>query len=182
MRTSVFIATSIDGYIAREDGSLDWLVDTSGEESGEDYGYAAFMDTIDTVLLGRNTFDVVAGMDQWPYTGKRVVVCSNTTTVVDYPERIRGLFTIVAGSADEAWDVVCSEGAQHVYADGGRLIQALLRSGRINDVTITRIPIILGQGIPLFANTQRDILCEHVSTKDYNSGFVQSTYRLKYLQ
>ncbi len=178
MNTHVYIATSLDGFIARTNGDLDWLFAAADPASTDDHGYAAFMSTIDTLIMGRATFDFVAALDTWPYDGKRVFVCSSTKTLDDYPARLRGLVTIVRGTPDDAWRLAVREGARGIYADGGQVIQALLRSGRIDTLTITRIPVILGSGIPLFGPVDADIHCRHVSTTAFPSGFVQSTYNV----
>jgi dihydrofolate reductase len=172
---SVFIATSLDGFIARRNGDIDWLADPRGADSGEDYGYQAFIDSVDTLVVGRNTYELALTFEAWPYTGKRVVVLSHGA--LDVPDALSGVVEIMSGTPAEVVRRLSESGARHVYVDGGRTIQGFLGAGLIQDMTITRIPILIGDGIPLFGQLDRDIRFEHVETKVYNSGLVQSKYR-----
>ena len=181
MKASVYIATTLDGYIARPDGALDWLPG-SGEAEGasevEEHGWAAFWDSVDCLVLGRNTFEKVLELspDLWPYEGKRVIVLSRTLTAV--PEELEGKVDLYAGDPGALVEKLAEEGHERLYVDGGVVIQSFLRQGLITDISITTIPVLIGEGIPLFGPLEEDILLKHVETKTYTSGFVQSTYEV----
>ena len=190
MRVSVFIATSLDGFIARPDGSLDWLpgaepdaaekTESSAENDAqtEDLGWGAFWNSVDGLVLGRKTFEKVLDLSSgvWPYEGKRVIVLSRTLTAV--PEALAGKAEIYAGDPRALVHKLASEGHARLYVDGGQTIQSFLRRGLITDMTITAVPTLIGQGIPLFGPLPGDIPLQLVETKSYPSGFVQSTYEV----
>ncbi len=174
---SVYIATSLDGFIARTDGSIDWLMEANAAATaGDDFGYHAFMESVDVLVMGRNTFDLVRMFNEWPYGEKRVVVLSSNP--VEIPEERRAT---VSASSEAPADLVRrleSEGARRLYIDGGITIQRFLAAGCINDITITLIPVLLGEGRPLFGPLPADIKLKHVSTKAFECGFVQSTWEV----
>ena len=174
MRASVFIATSLDGYIARENGDLDWLPADGGVSDGEDHGYGAFMASVDTIVMGRHTFEKVLTFGRWPYGEKPVVVLTSKSTGL--PPLTAAKVEFMGGTPQEVVARLVERGTQHLYVDGGITIQRFLQAGLIQRVIITRIPIILGSGIPLFAPVGRDIKLQHVTTRQYPSGFVQSEY------
>lgn len=177
MKGSVFIATSLDGFIARKDGSIDWLLAAGGESNeGEDYGYKAFFDSVDCMIMGRKTLEAVLGFPEWPYAGKRVIVLSHTLT--EAPETFADKIELYSGSLAALIAKLEGEGHQRAYVDGGKTIQAFINENFIADLTITTIPILLGEGLPLFGKTQADIQLRHVSTQSYPSGFVSSTYEV----
>lgn len=177
MKASFFIATSLDGYIARPDGNLDWLVGAT--DSTDDHGYADYMSTVDTLVMGRNTYEKVLTFGDWPYKGKRVVVLSRTLTVRDIPEALATDVEVHSGPVPELVAFLEASNSSHIYVDGGLVIQSFLAEGLIEELTITRIPVVIGSGIPLFGATDRDIKLQHVKTISYESGFVQSTYRVE---
>ena len=176
LRCSVFIATSLDGFIARRDGDIDWLSEGSVANESEDYGYQEFIDSVDTLVVGRNTYEKVLTFGEWPYMGKRVVVLSRGSPQV--PGRLSGSVEVASASPVELAQRLEQEGARHAYVDGGKTIQGFLNAGLVQELTITRIPILIGDGIRLFGRLDRDIRFQHVETKTYPSGFVQSKYRL----
>jgi dihydrofolate reductase len=169
----VYIATSLDGFIARPDGDIEWLHDWP--DIGDDYGYAAFMGSVDGLIIGRGTFEKVLSFGKWPYE-KPVVVLSRTldpdAVPADRADRVR----ILALSPEETLDMLRREGWTRAYVDGGRLIQSFLAAGLIDDMTITRVPILLGAGRPLFGTLPHDVVLTHFETNAYPSGFVQSRY------
>jgi dihydrofolate reductase len=174
---SVFIATSLDGFIAREDGAIDWLMDANAAvPPEEDCGYAAFMKTVDVLLMGRNTYEQVAGFDPWPYAGKRVVVLSSR------PLGLRQGDDVLLESSTEPPDRLLrrleSEGCRHAYVDGGKVIQSFLARGLIDQITLTTVPVLLGSGRRLFGSLADDQALQLVSSRAYPFGFVQSTYRV----
>lgn len=177
IKTSVFIATSLDGYIARADGGLDWLNEANvGVPEGEDCGYHAFISTVDVLVMGRHTFETVLGFGGWPYGDLRVVVLSGKP--VEIPVELRKTVSASSEPPSELVARLSSEGAQHLYIDGGITIQRFLAAGLLDELTVTTIPILLGGGKPLFGPLAADIKLKHIGTKAYDFGFVQSTYRV----
>lgn len=176
-KCSVFIATSLDGFIAREDGSIDWLENANAlVPPGENCGYADFIKTIDYLVMGRNTFDLVASFPEWPYKNTKVHVLSSTLT--ELPSKSPDTITLSHEKPIALVHRLAQSGAKRLYIDGGLTIQRFLQDGLIDDITITRIPVLLGTGRPLFGHIGRDIKLEHVATKTYPFGFVQDTYRV----
>ena len=175
MKGSVFIATSLDGFIARENGDVDWLEDT-GEESGEDYGYKEFMGTVDVLVMGRNTYEKVLAFGQWPYGDQPVVVLTNRS--LDIPEHIAKSVETMSCLPEELVKHLSKRGAKHLYIDGGKTIQGFLSARLIQRLIITRIPVLIGTGIPLFGPLFRDIKLRHIETRQYPSGLVQSEYEV----
>ena len=173
-KASVFIATSLDGFIARPNGDLDWLdqANTTVTE-GEDCGYTAFMDTVDILIMGRNTYEKVLTFGPWPYE-KPVIVLSRNP--IDIPPEIANAVTHSSETPEALHTRLTAEGARRLYIDGGITIQRFLNAGLITDLTITLIPVILGNGIPLFGSLQQDIPLTHTETLSYPFGFVQLKY------
>ena len=170
MTASVFIGISIDGFIARPNGDLDWL--PAG--GGEPHGYDEFMASVDALVIGRNTFETVLAFDVWPYGDKRVVVLSSRP--VDFSAVRGGVVEQMGGAPAEIVARLAATGAHHLYIDGGITIQQFLRAGLIHRLTITRVPVLIGQGIPLFGALARDVRLTHIATRHYPSGLVQSEY------
>jgi dihydrofolate reductase len=175
IKCSVFIALSLDGFIARKDGNIDWLTDTGHGNSNEDYGYRDFIDSVDTLVMGRNTYELALTFKEWPYTGKRVVVLSSGHPQI--PDSLSGSVEIMSGLPADIVERLSGGGACHVYVDGGKAIQGFLEAGLIQEMTLTRIPVLIGDGIPLFGKLVRDIRFQHVETRAYQNGYVQSKYR-----
>lgn len=170
MRASVFIATSLDGFIARQDGALDWLP----MDGGEPHGYDEFIATVDAIVIGRNTFETVLGFDTWPYGTKPVIVLSTKPTASRAPDG--AVCDMMAGTPAQVVARLSARGFDHLYVDGGLTIQGFLEAGLIQRLIITRIPVLLGRGIPLFGPLSHDVRLEHVTTRSYPSGMVQSEY------
>ncbi len=174
MKTSVYIATSLDGFIARPNGGLDWLGSPSGD--GEDYGYSAFMDSVDVLVMGRNTFDKVLSFGDWPYGSKPVVVL--TSRSLDIPETVSKHVETMSCSPYELVDRLAARGANHLYIDGANTIQRFLDAGLIQRLIITRIPVLIGSGIPLFGPLAKDVRLRHVDTRVFPTGLVQTEYEI----
>jgi len=172
MSVSVFIGTSVDGFIARPNGDLDFLPPGGGEP----HGYNEFMATVDALVIGRKTFETVLAFAAWPYGQKRVAVLSSRP--VDFSTVRGGIVQQMAGPPAEIVSKLAASGAHHLYVDGGITIQQFLRAGLIERIIITRVPVLIGQGISLFGTLPRDIRLLHVATKHYPSGLVQTEYRL----
>lgn len=170
----VFIATSLDGYIARPSGAIDWLVD-GWPEVGHDYGFAEFMKTVDGLVMGRGTFDKVKTFESWLYN-KPVVVMSRTLRERDIPAALAGKVELSDAEPAQLMHDLGVRGWRRAYVDGGKIIQSFLRDGLIEDMVLTRIPILLGEGLPLFGDLAKDMKFAHLKTTAYASGFVQSHY------
>lgn len=172
MMVTVFVGTSVDGFIARTNGDLDFLP----EGGGEPHGYTEFIASVDAIVIGRNTFEKVLTFGDWPYGDKRVVVLSSRP--VDLSLAIGGVVEQMAGPPADIVSRLAASGAQHLYVDGGITIQRFLAAGLIQRLIITRVPVLIGDGIPLFGALPRDVRLRHVMTRHYPSGFVQSEYHV----
>jgi dihydrofolate reductase len=175
MNATAYIATSVDGFIAREDGSIGWLP-TEGGPDGEDYGYQDFMDSVDALVMGRNTYETVLSLGSWPYGTKPVVVLSRRQ--LDVPESISETVSVMSASPSDVIQHLAERGFNHLYIDGGRTIQEFIRTGLIQKIIITKIPILIGSGIRLFGRLPHDIRLRHLETHQFDSGLVQSTYEI----
>jgi dihydrofolate reductase len=175
MRNKVFIATSLDGFIADDNGGIDWLTELPNPSSG-DGGYTKFIDSIDAIVMGRNTFQKVLsfGID-WPYA-KKVFVWSNTLKQI--PSSLEGKVEIVFGSIEQILHKIQEQGFKNLYIDGGKTIQSFLQAGLIQEIILTQVPIILGRGIPLFQGVPK-IKLTHKSTEAFDNGMVQVHYEVR---
>lgn len=173
VKASVFIGTSLDGFIAREDGGIDWLNEV-GDEPGEDYGYNAFFESVDALVMGRNTYELVRTFADWPYGEKPVIVL--TSRPLEIPDALADRVSTMSGPPVEIVRQLGERGLTHVYVDGGITVQRFLAAGLIQRMTITRLPVLIGKGIPLFGPIPHDIKLRHVETRTYGNGLVQSTY------
>jgi dihydrofolate reductase len=171
----VFIAASVDGFIARPDGDIGWL--TRYAATGENTGYDAFMATIDGLVMGRATFEKVLTFDTWPFR-KPVVVLSQTLSRGDLRADLDGNVRISSLAPGPLMEALANEGWRRAYVDGGRVIQSFLNEKLIADIVLTRIPVLLGAGIPLFGRLAADLPLRHVETTTFASGLVQSRYEL----
>ena len=172
MMVSVFVGTSVDGFLSRPNGDLDFLP----LGGGEPHGYDEFMASVDVVVIGRMTFQTVLTYPTWPYAGKRVVVLSSRP--LDLSAVRGGVVEQMAGPPGEIVSKLAASGARHLYVDGGITIQRFLRAGLIQRLTITRVPVLIGEGIPLFGTLPRDIRLRHVATQSYSSGLVKTEYHV----
>ena len=172
MRASVFIGTSVDGFIARRDGALDFL--PAG--GGEPHGYDEFMASVDALVIGRNTYETVLGFDEWPYGAKPVFVLSTRPLA---PAPAGASVERMSGEPAEIVAQLAARGIRHAYVDGGITIQRFLHAGLIQRLIITRVPVLIGSGIPLFGPLPHDIVLTHVATRQYASGLVQSEYVIR---
>lgn len=172
MTVSVFVGTSVDGFIARRNGDLDFLPPGGGEP----HGYVEFMTSIDALVIGRKTFETVLAFADWPYGDKRVVVLSSRP--VDLSGVRGGVVEQMGGAPAEIVAKLAASGVRHVYIDGGITIQGFLRAGLVQRLIVTRVPVLIGDGIPLFGALPRDLLLHHVATQHYASGLVKSEYRV----
>lgn len=172
MTCTAFIATSLDGFIARRDGGIDWLA--SVEMEGEDYGYAAFMATVDGMVMGRGTFETVVNFPEWPYGETPVTVLTNRPLAV--PKRLQDKVTVFAAEPAVVMEHLRQRGFNHLYVDGGKTIQGFLAAGYLDSLILSQIPILLGDGLPLFGSLPKDVKLRHEETRSFASGLVQSRY------
>ena len=169
---SVFVGTSLDGFIARANGEFDFLP----ADGGEPHGYDEFIASVDAIVMGRNTFEIVLTLGPWPYGDKRVVVLSSRP--VDLSAARGAVVEQMSGPPAEIISKLAASGAQHLYIDGGITIQRFLRAGLIQRLVITRVPVLIGEGIPLFGSLPHDIRLRHLATRQYPSGLVSSEYQV----
>lgn len=174
MKASVFVGTSVDGFIARQNDDLDWLP----ADGGEPHGYEEFIATVDTIVIGRRTWETVLGFEAWPYGGKRVVVLSSKPVDLSAAVARGGVVEQMGGPPAEIVSNLAARGARHLYVDGGITVQRFLREGLIDRLVITRVPVLIGDGIPLFGSLSKDVQLRHVATRSYPSGLVQSEYEV----
>jgi dihydrofolate reductase len=174
VKVSVYIATSLDGFIARKNGDLDWL--PAPTEGGEDFGYAEFMSTIDYIVMGRNTFEKALTFGGWHYDKKVIVLTGRELTLPpDLTDKVEALHLPPRSLLHE----LERRGVRHIYLDGGVTIQRFLREGLVDEMTITTIPILIGEGLPLFGSLAGDVPLELLTSRSFANGFVQSVYRVK---
>ena len=172
MKISVFVGVSLDGFIARGNGSLDFLHGSGGDES---HGYEEFFSTVDALLMGRNTYETVREFNSWPYGKKPVFVLSSRPL---QPAPANAVIEHAKGNPTEIIAMLAAREFKHVYVDGGRTIQSFLAAGCISRLIIARVPVLIGAGIPLFGALPHDIALKHVATRVYASGLVQSEYAI----
>ncbi|HWR73174.1 MAG TPA: dihydrofolate reductase family protein [Nitrospirota bacterium] len=177
IKASVFIATSLDGFIARKDGSIDWLeMANAATPKGENYGYQEFADSINVIVMGRYSYEKALTFSEWPYGEKPVIVLSSRTVAI--PAVLNKTVSSSSEPPEDLMKRLSSQGIKHVYIDGGVTIQGFLAAGLIDELTITLIPVLLGEGRPLFGPLTKDIRLTHIATKAYENGFVQVKYRV----
>lgn len=176
-KCSVFVGVSLDGFIARIDGAIDWLDKANAMAPvGEDFGFSQFMSTVDAIVMGRNTFELVLSFEPWPYGSTPVVVLSNRLTML--PPKTPSTVSLSSLAPRALVEELSAKGMSHLYVDGGLTIQSFLATGMIDELTLTRIPVLLGSGVPLFGGLLADVWLEHLSTEVFEPGFVQSRYRI----
>ncbi|WP_373964050.1 dihydrofolate reductase family protein [Kosakonia sacchari] len=173
--THVFIAVSLDGYIARQDGDIEWLLQR--DDPTEDHGYAAFIADKDWIVMGRGSYEKVLTFDEWPYD-RPVLVLSRQLSDTPVPEKLMGKVQFSCRTPGEVLTDLAAQNAHRVYIDGGQVIQSFLREGLVADIVITTVPVLLGSGKPLFGALNRDIALTLLSSRSFPSGLVQSHYRL----
>ena len=176
MGNKVFIATSLDGFIADKNGAIDWLHE-GPSPSGSDGGFSDFMETVDALVMGRNTYETVLSFDcDWPYS-KKVFVLSKSLKEVD--PTLKDKSEIINGDLKEVVKKLNDKGYINLYIDGGKTIQSFLKEGLIDELIVTQAPIVLGGGSPLFGELPQRMKFEHCGTKTFDNGMVQSHYKIK---
>ena len=186
MKCSVYIATSVDGYIATPDGGVDWL-HTAGnlkaDMGSEDMGFQSFMDSVDCMIMGRKCMEMISSMnltpEQWPYGDMRIVVLSNT--VKEPPENLLGKIEMYSGDIQDLIIKLEICGLKHAYIDGGSTITSFINLKLINEMTITKVPVLLGGGIPLFGKINKSVKLENAKASAFPNEFIQVKYSVNYL-
>jgi len=174
MKTYVFVGTSLDGFIARTNGDFKWLIPFQNEDVHKNYN--EFIAGIDAIVIGRGTYEVVLAFPTWPYDKKLFLLSSSIKQV---PDSLKEKVTILSMSPHEVLVHLASLGYSNVYVDGGQVIQSFLREDCIDEMIITKVPILIGTGIPLFGHLDNDIQFMHLRTDTYSNGLVKSHYRRK---
>lgn len=186
MKCSVFIATSADGFIAKKDGSVDWL-HTAGKPNVDlgdqaDMGMNAYMASVDCMIMGRKCMEMISSMNltpaQWPYGNIPIYALSNT--LKDAPNNVKDQIEMYAGDINQLLNNLESKGFKHAYIDGGATIQSFINLQLINEIIITRAPVLLGEGIPLFGKTLHDIQLCDAQAMAFPNDFIQVKYTVKY--
>jgi len=171
MRCTVFVGVSVDGFIARPDGGIDWLPDDC-----EPHGFEELFAAVDAIVLGRKTYETVLGFGGWVYGSKPVVVLTSRPDAITPPPG--AVCEAMGGTPREIVDRLEARGMRELYIDGGVTVQRFLEAGLIQRLIVTRIPVLIGSGIPLFGPLSRDVHLAHVATRTYRPGLVQSEYRI----
>ena len=172
IETVVYVGMSLDGYIAGEGGTLDWLPQPP---EGEDFGWAEFLAGIDTLVMGRATFETVRQFDAWPYDGTPVVVLSRTMNAV--PPELEGKVRVSSKEPAALLVELGSQGVQRVYIDGGRVIQSFLAADRVDEMILTTVPVLLGGGVPLFGKLDARQAWSLEGAQQLGMGLTKTTYR-----
>lgn len=173
MANYVYIAASLDGYIATPEGGIEWLEDIPNPQ-GSDFGFAAFLSRVAAIVMGSGTFRKVLEFDPWPYP---IPVFVLSQTLQDVPPGLQNQAQVVSGPLAEVIVRLEAQGFHHLYIDGGRVIQSFLREDRIDELIVTRVPKLLGRGIPLFGDLDRILAFSHLETEVMENGLVKSRYR-----
>ena len=172
MKTFVYVGTSLDGFIARKDGDFSWLIPFQNEEVHRSYNQ--FIHGIDAIVIGRGTYEAVVNLDPWPYN-KKVFLLSNS--IKQIPNSLKDKISLLSMKPIEVLAHLSELGHSHIYIDGGKTIQSFLKEGCIDEIIITRVPMLIGNGIPLFDNLDFDMHFTHLETEVFSNGLVKSHYR-----
>ena len=171
MKTTVYIGTSLDGFIARKDGDIDWLTRFANDEAI--HAYEEFMSGIDAIVIGRGTFEKVLTFSSWPYEKKAFVL---STSIKQAPDILRGKITVLSMKPKELLNYLSSNGFSSIYVDGGKVIQDFLKEDLIDKLIISKVPVLIGSGIPLFDYLDADLQFKHIQTQVSSNGLVRSYY------
>ncbi len=175
MKNTVYCATSLDGFIATKDHGVEFLESAGPAAEGEDYGWADFFGPIDALIMGRNTWDVFLGFNMWPYEDKKIIVLTNRD--IPIPEDYRDKVSVASGTPADVMEHAHSLGYKNLYIDGGKVVQDFLRAGLVDDIYLTIIPVLIGEGIPLFGPLEGDIKLKTVKATSFENGIVQLHYK-----
>jgi dihydrofolate reductase len=171
MRTSVYIGTSLDGFIAKTDGNIDWLTQYADEDAV--HAYEEFMNGIDAIVIGKGTFEKILTFPSWPYEKKAFVL---STSLKQLPDKLKDKATLLSMKPKELLSYLSGMGFSGVYVDGGKVIQGFLKEDVIDDLIISKVPVLIGNGIPLFGFLSADLKFKHMRTETQSNGLVRSYY------
>ena len=174
MRTIIYIGTSLDGFIAREDGDIHWLQQFNNSDVFR--SYESFIKKIDAIIIGRGTYEKVLSFPSWPYE-KNVFVLSSTLQQI--PDKLKNKVTVLSMQPSELLNYLSNKGYSNIYIDGGKVIQGFLKEDCVDELIITRVPVLIGKGIPLFGYLDNDLSFTHLRTDVYADGLVKSHYERK---
>ena len=174
IKTIVYIGTSLDGFIARKNGDIDWLTQFANDEAIR--AYEEFMSRVDAIVIGKGTFEKVLTFPTWPYE-KKVFLLS--TTIKQVSDIVADKITLLSMKPKEILSYLLGNGFSGIYVDGGKVIQSFLREDLIDELIITKVPELIGTGIPLFGYLDNDLRFEHIKTNIYSDGLVKSHYERK---
>jgi dihydrofolate reductase len=172
MKTIVYIGTSLDGFIARTDGDFDWLTQFADDDAI--HAYEKFMNGIDAIVLGRGTFEKILTFPSWPYKKKAFVL---STRLKQLPDTLRDKVTLLSMKPKELLSYLSGMGFSSIYVDGGKVIQGFLKEDLIDDLIISKVPLLIGNGIPLFGFLGTDLQFKHIRTEVQSNGLVRSYYK-----
>lgn len=172
MKTTAYIGTSLDGFIARKDGEIDWLIQFDNPEINQ--SYTEFISDIDAIVIGRGTFEKVLTFPTWFYKQK-IFVLSNQ--IKQIPDELKEMVTVLAMEPKELLLYLSSKGFSNIYVDGGKVIQSFLKENLLDELIITKVPVLIGNGIPLFGELDHDIIFKHIQTNIFSNGLVKSHYK-----
>jgi dihydrofolate reductase len=172
VKTSVYIGTSLDGFIAKTDGNIDWL--TQYADNDAIHAYEEFMNRIDAIVIGRGTFEKILTFPSWPYIKKAFVL---STSLTQLPDTLRDKATLLSMKPKELLSYLSRMGFSSIYVDGGKVIQGFLEEDAIDDLIISRAPLLIGNGIPLFGFLSIDLKFKHIRTEVQSNGLVRSYYK-----
>jgi dihydrofolate reductase len=171
MKTTVYIGTSLDGFIARKDGDIDWLTRFANDEAIR--AYEKFISGIDAIVIGRGTFEKVLTFPSWPYQKKTFVL---STSIKQVPDILGEKITVLSMKPRELLNYLSSNGFANIYVDGGKVIQEFLKEDLIDKLIISKVPVLIGSGIPLFDYLETDLQFKHIQTQVSSNGLVRSYY------
>lgn len=175
MKVSAFIGISLDGFIARSDGAIDWLTEGDTKVTpGEDFGFSSFLAGIDVIIMGKKTFEQVVKFDHWPYKDKKIIVL--TSRQINIPHNLSHSVTISNESPNQLITRLSSQFVSHIYVDGGKVIQSFLSEGLVDEMNTTIVPILIGKGRSFSESIPRDILLHNSKITVYEFGAVQIKY------
>lgn len=178
VKVSIFIGTSLDGFIARDNGDIDWLNDANKKVTpGEDFGFNSFLESVDLIIMGRKTFEQVIPFDRWPYKDTKMIIL--TSNNIEVPEKLKKTVTTSdMSSPEQLIKELPDQSTNHIYVDGGIVIQDFLSAKLVDEITVTIVPILIGKGKSFSGLLTKDLSLQHLKTTVYDFGFVQNKYKI----
>ena len=178
VKVSIFIGTSLDGFIAREDGDIGWLRSINKKATpGEDFGFNSFLESVDLIVMGRKTFEQVIAFNDWPYKDTKIIVL--TSNDIEIPEKLnKTVTTSNTLSSAQLIKELSNQSINHIYVDGGTVIHDFLSAGLVDEITVTIVPILIGKGKSFSGLLPKDLYLQALKTTVYHFGFVQNKYKI----